>query len=118
MAFGDRHSLDTPTPTPTPSIPPFPPVLPCSLAPILPHPRPPLLPTAAAGSPIHLPYFQKRDAFLFIPNADPGGRELPLVFNYHGFGSNAGSQRTYSGMSTLAETEGFLVICEFHYDEA
>lgn len=53
---------------------------------------------------------KKRDAFLFIPNADPGGRELPLVFNYHGFGSNAGSQRTYSGMSTLAETEGFLVI--------
>ena len=56
--------------------------------------------------------FQTRDALLYVPDADPGARELPLVFNWHGFGTNAGSQRTFSEMSPLAEAEGFMVICK------
>ena len=60
--------------------------------------------------------FKERSALLFVPTAYRAGHgrgtvePLPLVFNYHGFINNAGSQRTYSQMNELAEEEGFLAL--------
>ncbi len=47
---------------------------------------------------------------LYFPASyQEGGDPLPLVFNCHGFGSNALEQRFYSGMDAVAEEEGFIV---------
>ena len=49
-----------------------------------------------------------RDAILYVPET-PAGAALPLVFNYHGFGSDA-LQVLYADMGPLADAEGFAVI--------
>ena len=52
----------------------------------------------------------ERSYRLFIPPANTtGGAALPLVFNLHGFGSNANQQEFYSGMNMVADTAGFFV---------
>lgn len=51
-----------------------------------------------------------RNYRLFVPSDyDPNGEPLPLVFNLHGFTSNALAQEVYSNMSPVADTAGFLV---------
>lgn len=39
-----------------------------------------------------------------------GTSPVPLVLNFHGFGSNAAEQEILSGMSTLADDAGFIVV--------
>lgn len=51
-----------------------------------------------------------RDAILYVPPATPNGTALPLVFNYHGFGSDGLQQVVYSFMNPLADEEQFAVI--------
>ena len=51
-----------------------------------------------------------RDAILYVPPATPAGTALPLVFNYHGFGSDGLQQVVYSFMNPLADEEQFAVI--------
>ena len=47
---------------------------------------------------------------VFLPEAYAPGVSLPLVINLHGFGSDAGEQRSYSGMNLVADTAGYLVV--------
>jgi len=49
-----------------------------------------------------------REYRLFTPSIE-NDEKLPLVLNFHGFGSNAIQQEIYSEMNILAETEKFLV---------
>ncbi len=49
-----------------------------------------------------------REYRLFTPSGT-ATEKLPLVLNFHGFGSNAIQQEIYSGMNGLAETEKFIV---------
>ena len=51
-----------------------------------------------------------RTAILYVPSALPAGAALPLVFNYHGFGSDALQQVLYSAMNPVADEEQFAVI--------
>ncbi|MCO6475529.1 MAG: T9SS type A sorting domain-containing protein [Phaeodactylibacter sp.] len=51
----------------------------------------------------------ERNYRLYLPPADMTGEALPLVFNLHGFGSNATQQEFYSGMNAVADTAGFYV---------
>lgn len=50
-----------------------------------------------------------RNYRLYIPPANAAGEALPLVFNFHGYGSNATQQQFYSGMDAVADTAGFFV---------
>jgi len=51
----------------------------------------------------------QRDYRLHLPpNLLPGSKP-PLVFNLHGFTSNATQQETYSDMNAVADTAGFIV---------
>ena len=52
-----------------------------------------------------------RDAVLYVPPAPSPGAFLPLVFNYHGYGSDGLQQVFYSLNNPLADAEGFAVLC-------
>jgi polyhydroxybutyrate depolymerase len=39
-----------------------------------------------------------------------GATPVPVILNFHGFGSNAAEQETLSGMSALADEAGFIVV--------
>jgi polyhydroxybutyrate depolymerase len=45
-----------------------------------------------------------------VPSSAEAGTPLPVVFNFHGLGSNAEEQNAFSGMEDLGEHEGFVVI--------
>lgn len=44
----------------------------------------------------------------FPPNFNKS-KKLPLIFNFHGFTSNAAQQELYSGMNMIADTANFIV---------
>jgi polyhydroxybutyrate depolymerase len=46
---------------------------------------------------------------LYVPASYVPGTAAPLVFNLHGYGSNAGQQELYAGMAPVADTAGFLL---------
>ncbi|MBK8080095.1 MAG: hypothetical protein IPK25_07340 [Saprospiraceae bacterium] len=50
-----------------------------------------------------------RNYRLRLPKDHQKTEAIPLVFNFHGFTSNAGQQELYSGMNTLADKERFAV---------
>ncbi len=50
-----------------------------------------------------------RNYRLHLPPNLPAGSHPPLVFNLHGYGSNAQQQELYSGMNAVADTAGFIV---------
>lgn len=52
----------------------------------------------------------QRDYILYIPAIYDGGTEVPLVFNFHGFGSNANEQMLYGDFRDIADSEGFLLV--------
>lgn len=53
---------------------------------------------------------ENRNFFLYIPSSySEAGQPTSMVFNFHGFGSNAIQQRGYSDMNRVAEQEGFIV---------
>jgi polyhydroxybutyrate depolymerase len=45
-----------------------------------------------------------------VPSSAEAGTPLPVVFNFHGLGSNADEQNAFSGMEDLGEQEGFVVL--------
>ncbi|RMF00022.1 MAG: hypothetical protein D6772_06880, partial [Bacteroidetes bacterium] len=51
----------------------------------------------------------EREYRLYVPAAYDGQSPWPLVFNFHGFTSNAAQQEIYSNMNTVADTAHFLV---------
>jgi polyhydroxybutyrate depolymerase len=50
-----------------------------------------------------------RNFRLRLPKDFSPAEKLPLVFNFHGFTSNASQQELYSGMNSLADAERFAV---------
>jgi polyhydroxybutyrate depolymerase len=47
---------------------------------------------------------------LYVPRAYDGTAPVPLVFNFHGFGSNAQQQMAYSNFMPLADRHDFLIV--------
>ena len=51
-----------------------------------------------------------RTALVHVPEDYDGSEAYPLVFSWHGFGSNAADHLAYADFRPLAETEHFLVV--------
>ena len=52
----------------------------------------------------------EHDVRVYVPTTHDGTSELPLVLNFHGFGSNGDQQAAFTGYEELAEEEGFVVV--------
>ena len=52
----------------------------------------------------------ERTYILHVPTAYDGANAMPLVFNLHGYSSNATDQDRYSGLPALGEERGFIVV--------
>jgi polyhydroxybutyrate depolymerase len=52
----------------------------------------------------------QRDYILYIPELYDGNTAVPLVLNFHGYGSNAAQQMFYGDFRDIADTEGFLLV--------
>ena len=52
----------------------------------------------------------QRDYILYIPELYDGSTAVPLVLNFHGYGSNAAQQMFYGDFRDIADTEGFLLV--------
>ncbi len=51
-----------------------------------------------------------RDYLVYVPASYTGDEAVPLVFNFHGYGSNASEQQFYSGLFTVAAENNFLLV--------
>ena len=51
-----------------------------------------------------------RDYILYVPPSYSAVTEVPLVFNFHGYTSNATEQMYYGDFRTIADTEGFIIV--------
>lgn len=51
-----------------------------------------------------------REYILYVPANYTGAYSVPLILNYHGYGSNAFEQMNYGDFRPIADTGGFLVI--------
>ncbi|MDP8927909.1 MAG: hypothetical protein M3O70_04835 [Actinomycetota bacterium] len=51
-----------------------------------------------------------RTYLLAVPRSYSGTRALPLLLNFHGYGSNAPQQAAYSRLNELGSRRGFLVV--------
>lgn len=51
-----------------------------------------------------------RDYILYLPANYDGGEAVPLILNFHGYGSNAYEQMNYGDFRPIADTAGFLVV--------
>ena len=51
-----------------------------------------------------------RDYILYIPANYTGTQAVPLLFNFHGYTSNAGEQMFYGDFRPIADTAGFLIV--------
>ncbi|NNF34898.1 MAG: T9SS type A sorting domain-containing protein [Saprospiraceae bacterium] len=51
----------------------------------------------------------ERNYRLFIPASYDGSNSYPLVFNFHGFGSNNAEQEFYSDMNRVGEANDFFI---------
>jgi polyhydroxybutyrate depolymerase len=47
---------------------------------------------------------------LYVPAGYDGSRNVPVVFNFHGFGSNAVQQMTYADFKPEADQDTFLIV--------
>ena len=52
----------------------------------------------------------QREYTLYIPASYSAGTEVPLVFNFHGYTSNAFQQMWYGDFRTISDTEGFIIV--------
>jgi len=50
-----------------------------------------------------------RNFILYVPESYDRNVATPMVFNFHGYGSNAEEQMYYSNIIEVADDEGFLV---------
>ena len=51
-----------------------------------------------------------REYTLYVPASYTGDEAVPLIFNFHGFGSNAFEQMWYGDFRAIADTAGFLLV--------
>jgi polyhydroxybutyrate depolymerase len=59
-----------------------------------------------------------RDYYVHIPPQYDCAEPMAVVFNFHGFLSNAMGQMTLTGMSTEADAQGFIVVYPDGYQES
>ena len=52
----------------------------------------------------------QRDYILYVPDSYTGASSVPIVFNFHGLGSNANEQMWYGDFRSIADTSGFLIV--------
>lgn len=52
----------------------------------------------------------QREYILYVPTSYTGNTAVPLVFNFHGYTSNATEQMWYGDFRGIADTAGFLVV--------
>jgi polyhydroxybutyrate depolymerase len=52
----------------------------------------------------------QRDYIVYIPELYDGTTTVPLILNFHGYGSNAAQQMFYGDFRDIADTEGFLLV--------
>jgi len=52
----------------------------------------------------------QRDYILYVPANYNGSTAVPLVFNFHGYTSNANEQMWYGDFRAIADTAGFLIV--------
>lgn len=53
---------------------------------------------------------QEREYILYVPAVYTGMKEVPLVLNFHGYGSNAFQQMWYGDFRAIADTANFLIV--------
>lgn len=53
----------------------------------------------------------ERNYLLYVPNIYTGETAVPLLFNFHGYGSNATEQIFYGEFRDIADTENFILVC-------
>lgn len=51
-----------------------------------------------------------RTFILYVPANYSGLTDVPLLFNFHGYGSNASQQMSYGNFRPIADTAGFLIV--------
>ncbi len=52
----------------------------------------------------------KRAFILYVPASYTGNREVPLLFNFHGYTSSAHDQMYYGDFRSIADTAGFIIV--------
>jgi polyhydroxybutyrate depolymerase len=52
----------------------------------------------------------QRDYILYVPASYSTATTVPLVFNFHGYTSNATEQMWYGDFRTVADTAGFIIV--------
>jgi polyhydroxybutyrate depolymerase len=52
----------------------------------------------------------QREYILYVPSSYTGDEPAPLVFNFHGYGSNATDQMWYGDFRPIADRRGFLIV--------
>jgi polyhydroxybutyrate depolymerase len=52
----------------------------------------------------------QRDYILYVPANYTGATAVPLLFNFHGFTSNASQQMFYGDFRSIADTAGFIIV--------
>jgi polyhydroxybutyrate depolymerase len=52
----------------------------------------------------------QRTYILYVPDSYQAGEPSPLVFNFHGYTSNANNQMFYGDFRSIADTAGFLIV--------
>ena len=51
-----------------------------------------------------------REFILYVPLSYDSGSKQPLVFNFHGYGSNANEQMNYGDLRSQADASGFVLV--------
>jgi polyhydroxybutyrate depolymerase len=51
-----------------------------------------------------------RTFILYVPANYTGLTNVPLLFNFHGYGSNASQQMSYGNFRPIADTAGFIIV--------
>jgi polyhydroxybutyrate depolymerase len=51
-----------------------------------------------------------RTFILYVPSSYDSSAKQPLVFNFHGYGSNASEQMAYGDMRSQADANGFILV--------
>lgn len=52
----------------------------------------------------------EREYILYVPNSYDETVDVPLLFNFHGYTSNATEQMVYADFRSIADSEGFIIV--------
>ena len=52
----------------------------------------------------------QRDYILYVPANYNSSVAVPLIFNFHGYTSNANEQMNYGDFRSIADTAGFIIV--------